>query len=75
MFVFKKEIPLQDLGDGVSRRVLAHDGSMMAVEVYFEEGAVGPMHNHVHEQLTYVLSVRFKFTIDEETHEVTAGDT
>ncbi|KDS95766.1 pectin degradation domain protein, partial [Escherichia coli 2-011-08_S4_C1] len=29
---------------------------MMAVEVNFEQGAIGPMHNHPHEQLTYVLS-------------------
>ncbi len=34
MFIYRKDIPLQDLGDGVSRRVLAHDGTMMAVEVY-----------------------------------------
>lgn len=75
MFIYKKECPLQDLGDGVSRRVLAHKGSLMAVEVSFEQGAVGPMHNHVHEQLTYVLSGRFTFTIGDETREVQAGDT
>ncbi|EIC82120.1 cupin domain-containing protein [Serratia sp. M24T3] len=75
MFIFKQDILQQDLGNGVGRRVLAHSGSMMAVEVSFEQGAVGPMHNHVHEQLTYVLSGRFKFTIGDETHEVKAGDT
>ena len=32
---------------------------MMAVEVNFELGAIGPMHNHPHEQLTYVLSGEF----------------
>jgi hypothetical protein len=34
---------------------------MMAVEVNFAAGAVGPMHNHPHEQLTYVLSGEFEF--------------
>ena len=48
---------------------------MMAVEVNFTEGAVGPMHSHPHEQLTYVLSGRFSFTIDGVTKEVSAGDT
>lgn len=75
MFTFKKETRLDDLGNGVTRRILAHSGGMMAVEVNFEKDAVGPLHNHPHEQLTYVLSGRFAFTIDGVTHEVTAGDT
>ncbi|MEY8709988.1 cupin [Mangrovibacter phragmitis] len=75
MFTFIKETELEDLGAGVSRRILAHDGNMMAVEVHFETGAVGPMHNHPHEQLTYVLAGEFEFTIGDETHVVTAGDT
>ena len=52
MFIFHKETTLEDLGNGVTRRILAHDGRMMAVEVNFEQGALGPMHNHPHEQLT-----------------------
>lgn len=75
MFIFHKETTLDDLGNGVTRRILAHDGNMMAVEVNFEQGAIGPMHNHPHEQLTYVLSGEFEFTIGEEKHVVRAGDT
>ena len=65
MFIFHKETTLDDLGNGVTRRILAHDGNMMAVEVNFEQG----------EQLTYVLSGEFEFTIGEEKHVVRAGDT
>ncbi|QNK34787.1 cupin domain-containing protein [Serratia sp. JUb9] len=75
MFVFKQDTRLETLGDGVSRRILAHGGGMMAVEVHFLAGAVGPLHSHPHEQLTYVLSGRFEFTIGGETHQVSAGDT
>lgn len=75
MFVYKKDTVLDDLGNGVSRRILAHAGGMMAVEVNFSAGSVGPMHSHPHEQLTYVLSGRFSFTIDGETRDVSAGDT
>ena len=75
MFIFHKETTLEDLGNGVTRRILAHDGKLMAVEVNFEQGAVGPMHSHPHEQLTYVLSGEFEFTIGEEKHVVSAGDT
>ena len=75
MFIFHKDTTLEDLGNGVTRRILAHDVKMMAVEVNFAAGAVGPMHNHPHEQLTYVLSGEFEFTIGEETRVVSAGDT
>ncbi|WP_277977341.1 cupin domain-containing protein [Pantoea endophytica] len=75
MFIYKSATQLDDLGNGVTRRILAHGGTMMAVEVTFEQDAVGPLHHHPHEQLTYVLSGRFAFTIDGVTKEVGAGDT
>lgn len=67
MFIFHNETTLDDLGNGVTRRILAHGGKMMAVEVNFEQGATGPLHNHPHEQLTYVLSGEFEFTIEMKT--------
>lgn len=75
MFVHNEAVKLEDLGEGVSRKVLAHSDNMMSVEVHFEEGAVGAVHNHPHEQLTYVLSGEFEFTIGDETKVVKAGDT
>ncbi|HCE3708626.1 TPA: cupin domain-containing protein [Vibrio parahaemolyticus] len=75
MFVFNQDIPMEDLGEGISRKVLAHSDNMMSVEVHFEEGAIGAMHSHPHEQLTYVLSGEFEFTIGDEKKIVKAGDT
>lgn len=75
MFVLHDDTRLEDLGNGVTRRILAHAGNLMAVEVNFEKGAIGPMHNHPHEQLTTVLSGEFEFTIGDETRVVRAGDT
>lgn len=74
MFVYNNDISLDDLGDGVSRKILAYSDNIMAVEVHFEKGAIGPMHKHPHEQLTYVLSGKFEFTIGEETKLVGPGD-
>lgn len=74
MFVFNKDIALEDLGDGIKRKVLAYSDNMMSVEVYFDKGAVGALHSHPHEQVTYVLSGEFEFTIDDETKVVKAGD-
>ncbi|AQW57062.1 cupin domain-containing protein [Vibrio owensii] len=74
MFVFNKDIALEDLGDGIKRKVLAYSDNMMSVEVYFDKGAVGALHSHPHEQITYVLSGEFEFTIGDETKVVKAGD-
>jgi quercetin dioxygenase-like cupin family protein len=75
MFVNAKDPKVESLGGGVTRKVLAHDGGLMKVEVAFDAGAVGPLHSHPHEQLTYVLSGEFEFTIGDETRVVRAGDT
>lgn len=73
--VFHKDAPLKELSGGVSRRVLAHTDRLMIVEVNFETGSVGDIHTHVHCQNTYVLSGRFRFTVDGEPVEVGPGDT
>ena len=75
MFVYGKDCQREDLGGGVTRRILAHSGGLMQAEVAFEQGAIGPLHTHPHEQLTYVLSGVFEFTIGDETRIVRAGDT
>ncbi|OQK48559.1 hypothetical protein XM76_c21156 [Vibrio vulnificus] len=43
--------------------------------MHFETGAIGAMHSHPHEQLTYVLSGEFEFTIGDEKKIVKTGDT
>ena len=73
--VFHKDAPLNDLGGGVSRRVLAHTDQLMIVEVNFETGGVGSVHTHPHWQNTYVKSGRFRFTVDGEPVDVGPGDT
>ncbi len=75
MFVHNKDVVLEDLGNGLSRKVLAHSENMMTCEVYFESGTVAAMHKHPHEQLTYVVSGVFEFTVGDETRIVKAGDT
>ncbi|GGN22831.1 MULTISPECIES: cupin domain-containing protein [Marinomonas] len=75
MFVYNNEVPLEDLGAGVSRKIMAYSDNIMTVEVHFEKDAIGPLHSHPHEQLTYVLSGKFEFTIGDETKIVGPGDT
>ncbi|MFC3025302.1 cupin domain-containing protein [Vibrio zhugei] len=74
MFVYNRDVKLEDLGDGVSRKILAYSEHIMSCEVHFEKGAVGALHHHPHEQLTYVLSGSFEFTIGDEKKVVNQGD-
>ena len=46
----------------------------MMVEIYFDKGAVGEIHSHPHEQITYVLEGEFEFTIDGKKQIVKDGD-
>ncbi|SEW45922.1 Cupin domain-containing protein [Cognatiyoonia koreensis] len=59
---------------GLSRKVGAHNDNLMVVEVHFDKGVTAPLHHHPHEQITYVMSGRFEFTIGDETYIVGAGD-
>ena len=59
---------------GVTRRVIAHGGSIMGVEVQFEKGAIGHVHKHPHEQVSYIVSGSFEYIEGEEKYVVKAGD-
>ncbi|WP_022706057.1 cupin domain-containing protein [Paracoccus zeaxanthinifaciens] len=59
---------------GLRRRVGAFNDNLMCVEVHFDTGTVAPLHHHPHEQITYVVSGRFEFTVGDRTHVVGPGD-
>ena len=73
-FVSGSEASFTELGGGTRRRILAHNGEMMAVEVSFDTGAVGSDHSHPHTQISYVLSGEFTYHIGDETHTMKPGD-
>lgn len=74
-WVFYKDIVPQDMGGGVTRRVLAYSDDLMVVENTFEKGGVGALHSHPHSQITYVVSGEFEFEIDGVKKIVKKGDT
>lgn len=59
---------------GVERKLVALGEQLMAMQVRFEPGASGARHSHPHEQLTLVLSGRFRFILGDTPHEVRAGE-
>lgn len=73
-FLKNSGVLLQDLGQGVKRKVLIHNDDLMMVEVHFQKGAVGSVHAHTHQQMTYILSGVFEFENDGEKQIVEQGD-
>jgi len=67
-------MPWEDLGDGVSRKIMGWDNQIMMVSVKFEKGGVGAPHRHFHTQVTYIVKGKFEFTVDGETRVVEEGD-
>ena len=75
-FFFEKDLKSIILEQGkLSRKIKAYDGKLMFVEVSFENGGIGPMHSHPHEQGIYCLEGEFEFTVSDETKNIGAGDT
>lgn len=59
---------------GVKRKILNAAGSLMMMEVLFEQGAEGYEHSHPHEQMSYCLKGSFTFRIDGKEYVVGTGE-
>ncbi|MCL4120826.1 UNVERIFIED_CONTAM: hypothetical protein GTU68_006140 [Idotea baltica] len=64
----------EQISEKVKRKIMSYDQSLMLVKVHFQEGGIGPMHEHFHSQTTYVESGAFEVTIDGETTLLKTGD-
>lgn len=74
-FVFNADVKAVQPDPGITRKVLAHSDNLMVCELHFEKGAVGKLHEHFHEQCSYIVSGVFEFEIDGVKKIVRAGDT
>lgn len=73
-FVMGKDRAIIEVADGVTRKKLAYSENLMACEMHFKKGAVGALHSHPHEQITYVVSGKFEFSIGGKKVIISAGD-
>jgi quercetin dioxygenase-like cupin family protein len=74
VFVANNEIPWEEVGKGVRRKIMAYDDKLMLVRVEFETGGVGTLHQHYHLQITHVESGAFEVEIAGEKRVLKAGD-
>jgi len=65
-FIPDADIEMDNLGAGISRKIITYDESLMLVKVIFEKGSVGAVHQHYHTQISYVEKGSFEVMINGE---------
>jgi quercetin dioxygenase-like cupin family protein len=76
MHIENKNVPLTDLGGGVTRKVLSYSENIMSVALHFEKDSVGALHSHPHEQIGYIISGSLLYKEDgQEDKILSTGDT
>jgi quercetin dioxygenase-like cupin family protein len=71
-----ESMPKERLSDKLDRRMITGD-RMMITHVYLKAGCVVPRHQHMNEQITYVLEGALRFKLGaggEEQVDVRAGE-
>lgn len=74
LFTHSEEVPWEELGGGLRRKILSYDDHVMLVVVAFDAGGVGALHHHIHRQISYVAKGAFEITIGAEKQILREGD-
>jgi quercetin dioxygenase-like cupin family protein len=73
-FVPASDHPWEEVDTGVRRRMLGFDHDLMMVQVQFEQGSIGYVHQHPHRQVTFIAEGVFEVSIGVEKRTLRAGD-
>ena len=75
--MFKKaaDRPSTEISPGLHRAVVDYGEKLMLAEFHLDAGTALPPHSHPHEQITYVIAGRLRFTLGDDTMELGSGDT
>lgn len=74
MFVQGNAVEPVDAEEGVRRKLLSRGGGLMMTEVTFRKGAIGAIHSHPHEQISYIVQGSFAFHLNGMEQIVKKGD-
>jgi quercetin dioxygenase-like cupin family protein len=74
VFIENNEVPWEDMGSGIRRKIMAYDDNLMLVAVEFQKGAIGSIHQHYHTQITHLHSGKFEVQISGQKKELATGD-
>lgn len=60
------EYPITEVKPGIRRQILSANGNLMQVLIYFDYPLIDVLHQHPHEQCTYVLEGEFEFCVEDK---------
>jgi unsaturated pyranuronate lyase len=63
------DLPREELNPLIGRRLITGD-QMMIAHVYLAKGAIVPTHEHMNEQLTYIIEGKLRFWLGADGAEV-----
>ena len=66
-------IPVERISEGIDRQMIVGQ-NIMICRLRFDSFVVTPVHRHPHEQMTFVMRGKVKFTLDTKERIVSAGD-
>ena len=73
-FIKDEESDWEVVGEGIKRKIMGFDDKIMMVNVLFEKGSIGTLHEHYHSQVTNVAKGTFEVTINNVTKVMKQGD-
>ncbi|MBA3352955.1 MAG: cupin domain-containing protein [Blastocatellia bacterium] len=66
-------VPVEEISEGIDRQMIVGQ-KIMVCRLRFDAFVVTPAHRHPHEQMTFVMQGKVKFTLGTEERIVSAGD-
>jgi quercetin dioxygenase-like cupin family protein len=73
-FITPRDVEQIEMLDGVHRRTMATTDEAMLCQFFLEAGSVVPRHNHMNDQVGYVVSGKIEMTIGEQVRLLESGE-
>jgi unsaturated pyranuronate lyase len=74
-FVMPDDVEQIEMLDGIHRRTMATTDEAMLCQFFLEAGSDVPRHNHMNDQVGYVVSGQIEMTVGEEVRILNPGNT
>lgn len=74
MFIFDKTINAKNTSPGTLRKVFFGSENMTIAKVSLTIGTIGELHEHPHEQMSYIISGSFNYRVGLIENRVNSGD-
>ena len=74
VFFRREEQEWEVIDENIRRQIVGYDSTMMMVNVHFKNGGIGPIHNHIQTQSTFIAEGTFEVTVDGVMKILQKGD-